>query len=184
MHTPIVDILSKGWRLLFLRGLTAIIFALLAFTLPGMTIAFLIIYWAIYILFDGAFSLAASFKGGSSSRRWWMILSGLLSVAAGIFCIFYPNIVAATFILILGWICLLKGVLEFIGGLMVRSGWFILVGILSFLFGAWCLSDPLTVAELIVKIVATFALIAGSIFIILALKLRKRCMNAPKIIDV
>ncbi len=184
MNKPIVDLLSKGWWLLFLRGLAALIFGILAFTVPGMTIAFLITYWAIYILFDGVFSLAASFKGGSPAPSWWMILSGLLSILAGVFCISNPSIVAATFILILGWMCILKGAFEFIGGLTAKSGWFVIAGILSFLFGAWCLSDPLTVAQLIVKIVATFSFIAGSVFIILSLKLRKHSNSLPKTIDV
>ena len=184
MNKPIIDLLSKGWSLLFLRGLAALIFGILAFTVPGMTIAFLITYWAIYILFDGVFSLAASFKGGSPAPRWWMILSGLLSVIAGIFCISNPSIVAATFILILGWMCILKGAFEFIGGLTAKSGWFIVAGILSLLFGAWCLSDPITVAKLIVKLVAGFAFIAGSVFIILSLRLRKHSKSLPKTIDV
>ena len=184
MNKPIVDLLSKGWWLLFLRGLAALIFAILAFSAPGMTIAFLIMYWAIYILFDGVFSLAASFKGGSPSPRWWMILSGLLSVAAGAYCIIFPNIVAATFILILGWMCIFKGAFELIGGLTAKSGWFIIAGILSILFGAWCLSDPATVAKLIVKLVAAFAFIAGSVLIILSLKLRKHSKSLPQTIDV
>ena len=184
MNKPIVDLLSKGWLLLFLRGLAALIFAILAFSVPGMTIVFLIIYWAVYILLDGVFSLAASFKGGSPAPRWWMILSGLLSVVAGAYCIANPEIAAATFVLLLGWICIIKGTFEFIGGFAAKSGWFTLLGILSIFFGAWCLSDPLTVAKLIVKLVAAFAFIAGSVFILLSLKLRKHSQSLPKTIDV
>ena len=184
MNNPIVDLLSKGWWLLFLRGLAALIFGVLAFSVPGMTIAFLIIYWAVYVLLDGVFSLAASFKGGTPAPRWWMILSGLLSIVAGAFCIANPEIAATTFILLLGWMCIFKGAFELIGGLTAKSGWFVIAGILSLLFGGWCLSDPITVATLIIKLVAAFALIAGSIFIILSLKLRKHSKNLPKTIDV
>jgi len=184
MNTPIVDLLSKSWSLLFLRGLAALIFGILAFSVPDMTIALIIIYWAVYVLLDGVFSLAASFKGGSPAPRWWMILSGLFSIAAGAFCIANPEIIAATFILILGWMCILKGAFELIGGLTAKSGWFIIAGILSLLFGGWCLSDPFSVAELIIKLVASFALIAGSVFIILSLKLRKHSNSLPKTIDV
>ncbi|MEO1856550.1 MAG: DUF308 domain-containing protein [Rubritalea sp.] len=184
MNKPLVDLLSKGWSLLFLRGLAALIFAILAFTVPGTTIAFLITYWAIYILLDGVFSLAGSLTGGSPAPRWWMSLSGLLSVLAAFFCISNPSIAAATFILILGWMCICKGAVEFIGGLTAKSGWFIIAGILSLFFGAWCLSDPLTVAKIIVKLVAAFSFIAGSVFVVLSLKLRNHSKSLPKTIDV
>ena len=178
------DIIAKGWSLLLFRGIAALLLGIIAFAVPGMTLVLLITYWAIYMLIDGVFSLAASFKGGSPAPRWWMILSGLLSVGAGIICIGNPAIAATVFISILGWICLLKGAVEFIGGFMAKNGWFVAIGILSFLFGSWCLSDPLTVASLIVKIVAGFSFIAGVAFIILALKLRNRAKSLPKTIDV
>lgn len=184
MNTPIVDLLSKGWSLLFLRGLAALIFGILAFSVPSMTIAFLIIYWAVYVLLDGIFSLAASFKGGAAGPRWWMIFSGLFSIVAGAFCIANPAIIVTTFIVILGWMCVFKGAFELIGGLTAKSGWFVIAGILSLLFGGWCIGDPSTVEGLIIKLVATFALIAGSVFIILSLKLRKHSKSLPKTIDV
>ena len=169
---------------MFLRGLAAIIFGILAFSVPGMTIVFLIIYWAVYVLLDGVFSLSASFKGGSPAPRWWMILSGLLSIVAGAICIANPAIAAETFVLILGWLCIFKGTFELIGGLSAKSGWFIIAGILSLLLGGWCISAPLYVATLIIKLIAAFALIGGSVFVLLSLKLRKHNMKLPKTIDV
>ncbi|MGJ8674154.1 HdeD family acid-resistance protein [Rubritalea sp.] len=184
MNSPILDLISKAWWLLFLRGLAAVIFALIAFTMPGMTIALLVIYWAVYVLLDGIFSLIASFKGGASAPRWWLILSGVVSIAAGAICIANPGYVTEFFIIFLGWLCIFKGVVELIGGLSAKSFLFIAGGVLSLLFGAWCLKDPIAVAKIIVQLVAAFSLIAGSVLIILSLKLRSRAKTLPKTIDV
>ncbi|MFC5051713.1 HdeD family acid-resistance protein [Rubritalea spongiae] len=183
-QSPILDLISKAWWLLFLRGLAAVIFALLAFTLPGMTIAVLIIYWAVYILLDGIFSLIASFKGGASAPRWWLILSGVISIIAGAVCISAPSFVAQFFIILLGWLCIFKGVVEVVGGLSAKSVLFLIGGILSTLFGIWCLKDPASVAKIIIQLVAAFSLIAGIVFILLSLKLRSRSKGLPQTIDV
>lgn len=189
MNSPIVDLLSKGWWLLFLRGLAALVFGILAFTVPGMTIQFLIIYWAVYILLDGVFSLAASMKGGSPAPRWWMIITGLLSVVAGLFCISNPGYVAAFFILVIGWMSIIKGIFEFIGALSLKAhggsmGWMMLSAIVSILFGGWLVSHPAAGALAMLWLIATFATVVGAVLIVLSLQLRKHSKNLPKTIDV
>lgn len=183
-NSPILDLISRAWWLLFLRGLAAVIFALLSFTMPGMTIAVLIIYWAVYVLLDGICSLIASFKGGAPAPRWWLILSGFVSVIAGTICISNPGYVAQFFILLLGWLCIFKGVVEVIGGLSAKSMLFLIGGILSTLFGIWCLKEPASVAKIIIQLVAAFSMIAGIVFIVLSLKLRSRSKGLPQTIDV
>ena len=45
--------LAKYWWIFLLRGIFSIIFGVLAFVMPGLTIATLVIIWGAYALVDG-----------------------------------------------------------------------------------------------------------------------------------
>ena len=48
-----------------LRGIAAVLFGLLAFIWPGLTLISLVLLYGAYALVDGAFSLAAAFTGAA-----------------------------------------------------------------------------------------------------------------------
>ncbi|MFC4995355.1 HdeD family acid-resistance protein [Rubritalea tangerina] len=188
-QSPIVDLLSKAWWLLMLRGLAALLFGIIAFSMPEMTIQFLIIYWAIYILLDGVFSIAATFTGGSLAPRWWLIITGLVGVIAGIFCISNASYVASFFMQVLGWMAIFKGVVELIGALSLKShggkmGLLLLSALVSLLFGAWLVSHPDDGAKALLWLIALFATVVGAVLIVLSLQLRSHSKSLPKTIDV
>ena len=55
--TTLTNMISKYWWLLLLRGVAAILFGILAFVWPGMTIVFLITLFGAWALVDGIFSV-------------------------------------------------------------------------------------------------------------------------------
>ena len=61
--------LAKHWWALLLRGLAAIVFGVLAFAWPGITIMSLVILYGAYALVDGVFSIIAASSGGSPAPR-------------------------------------------------------------------------------------------------------------------
>ena len=62
--------LSRHWWLLALRGLAAIIFGILAFAMPGITLAVLVILFGAYALVDGVNKLARVEKGTVDDWPW------------------------------------------------------------------------------------------------------------------
>ena len=56
--------LAKNWWALLLRGLASIVFGVLAFAWPGITIVSLVILYGAYALVDGLFALYAAISGG------------------------------------------------------------------------------------------------------------------------
>jgi uncharacterized membrane protein HdeD (DUF308 family) len=54
--------LSKYWWLLALRGLLAVIFGILAFIWPGITLFVLVLLFGAYAFIDGILSLVAAFR--------------------------------------------------------------------------------------------------------------------------
>src|SRR6185436_11000559 len=86
--------LAKNWWLLLLRGIAGILFGVLAFIWPGITLLTLIIFYGAYALLDGIFAIAAAIRGGDMQSRWWLILIGVLGIAAGLLTFLWPGLTA------------------------------------------------------------------------------------------
>jgi len=76
--------LAKNWWLLLLRGICAILFGVLTFVWPGITLLTLVLLYGAFALADGVLALAEAVMGGAPAPRWWLALVGLLGIAVGI----------------------------------------------------------------------------------------------------
>ena len=76
--------LAKHWWVLLLRGVCAILFGVLTFVWPGITLLTLVLLYGAYALADGVLALAEAVMGGAPAPRWWLALVGLLGIAVGI----------------------------------------------------------------------------------------------------
>src|SRR5258708_9601253 len=86
--------LAKNWWLLLLRGICAILFGVLTFVWPGITLLTLVLLYAAYALVDGVLALAEAVMGGAPAPRWWLALVRLLGIAAGIITFAWPGLPA------------------------------------------------------------------------------------------
>ena len=100
---PMLHALAKCWWLLLLRGLAAIAFGVLAFLWPGLTLVTLVLIYGAFALVDGVLSLAAAFTGGAKPvPTWWLVVVGLLGIAAGAVTFLWPGITAILLVLFIG----------------------------------------------------------------------------------
>jgi uncharacterized membrane protein HdeD (DUF308 family) len=68
--------LAKKWWLLLLRGIAAIVFGVLAFAWPGLTLLTLILLYGAFALTDGVIAIIAAITGGAPGGRWcWQSLA-------------------------------------------------------------------------------------------------------------
>src|SRR6188472_944642 len=78
-HRPMLHALAKCWWLLLLRGIVAILFGILAFVWPGLTLVTLVLLYGAFALVDGVISLVAAFTGSAKPvPTWWLVVVGLL----------------------------------------------------------------------------------------------------------
>lgn len=177
---PILSVLAENWWLLLLRGIAAVIFGLLAFIWPGLTLLTLVILFGVYALFDGFIALIAAVKGRhKSTPMWWLIVVGLVSVAAGIITFIYPQITGLVLVLFIGAWALVRGLFEIVGAVRlrkeIRGEWLLIAaGMLSVLFGIAILVNPGAGALALVWLIGAYAIALGLPLIWFAFRVRKR----------
>lgn len=170
--------LARNWWLLLLRGIAAILFGLLAFAWPGITLLSLVILYGFYALIDGLFAILAAIKGGNVESRWWLILIGILGVAAGLLTFFWTGITALVLTMFIGAWALIHGIFEIVGAIKIRKEidnewWLILSGVLSVLFGLAILIMPGAGALALIWVIGAYAIVFGGMLVGFAFRLKK-----------
>src|SRR5512145_3363266 len=86
--------LAKNWWLILLRGIFAILFGVLAFVWPGVTLVTLVMFYGAFALVDGLLAIVAAITGGAPAPRWWLAIVGLAGIAAGLLTFLWPGVTA------------------------------------------------------------------------------------------
>jgi len=178
-HFPLLRELSKHWWLLLLRGIAAIAFGVLAFIWPGLTLLTLVILYGVFAIIDGVLALAAVFgRTGPDVPKWWLVLTGILGIGAGLIALFWPGITALVLIIFIGAWAIVRGIMEIIAAIQLRKEiegeWLlILAGVLSVLFGLGVLLYPGAGAVALAWLIGIYAIVIGVVMVMLAIRLRK-----------
>jgi uncharacterized membrane protein HdeD (DUF308 family) len=178
-HGPVLHALAKGWWLMLLRGIAAIVFGVLAFAWPGVTLFTLVILYGAYALVDGIFSLIAAFSAGAKPvPTWWLVLVGLCGIAAGAVTFLWPGITALILVMFIGIWAVVHGIFEIIGAIRLRkeidNEWMlILAGALSVVFGLFVLAVPGAGALGLIWAIGTYSIMFGVLLVVLSFRLKK-----------
>src|SRR5262249_52292292 len=176
---PMLHAMAKGWWLVLLRGIAAIVFGVLAFVWPGLTLLTLVLFYGAYALVDGVVALISAFSGGAKPvPTWWLILVGLFGIAAGLVTFLWPGITALVLIIFIGVWSIAHGIFEIVGAIKLRKEidnewWLILAGALSVLFGIIVLALPGAGALALIWVIGAYAIVFGVLLVGLSLRLRK-----------
>jgi uncharacterized membrane protein HdeD (DUF308 family) len=172
-----LSVYTSSWWALLLRGIAAVLFGVLAFIWPGITLTVLVLLWGAYAFVDGAFAIAAGIKSHGENRRWWvLLLEGILGVAAGIVAFAVPGITALVLLMLIAAWAIVTGVFEIAAAIQMRKyikgEWLlILAGIASVLFGVLLFINPGAGALAVIWLIGAYAIVFGVILIALSLRL-------------
>lgn len=170
--------LAKNWWALLLRGIASIVFGVLAFAWPGITILSLVILYGAYALVDGVFSLYAGVSGNNgASSRWWLVIVGIAGILAGLYAFFLPGSAALILVTLIAAWAIVSGVFEIVGAIRLRkeidNEWMLILhGALTLLFGVVLFVMPGAGAIAMVWVIGAYAIAAGVILSALAFKLK------------
>ena len=168
-------LLARRWWALALRGLFAVIFGLLTFFVPGITLISLVLLFGFYAILDGAFDIVSALR--VPSHHWALLVEGIVGIIVGVLTIVWPGITAMALLYLIAVWAIVTGVLEIIAGIRLReiitNEWLlILMGVISVLFGILIIAFPRAGALAIVLWIGAYAFLFGVILIVLALRLR------------
>src|SRR5581483_1919357 len=95
----------RNWWVMALRGVLAIIFGVMAFAWPRLTLTAVIWLWGSYALVDGVLSVAAAVRAAERQQHWVMLLlRGLAGIAAGIIAYVWTGLTAVVLVyLVAAW---------------------------------------------------------------------------------
>ena len=177
------SLLAQTWWAVALRGVFAIVFALIAFFSPGATILSLVLFFSAYMLVDGVFGIVSGIRAASNNQRWGLlILEGVLNILVGIIAFAMPGLTVLFFVTLVAVWSLITGVLMIVAAFKLNPeygrGWLIFSGIVSVLFGIALLIAPLVGAVVLTWWLGAYALVFGIGLLVLAFKLKGRRDNA------
>ena len=167
--------LARNWWALALRGLAAVLFGVLTFIVPGITLVTLVLLFGIYALMDGFFNVIAFFR--VPAHHWALMLEGVIGIIAGILTFAWPAITAIVLLYVIAFWAIFTGAFEIIAGIRLRkvmtNEWLLLgLGALSLLFGILILFAPGVGALAIVLWIGAYACVFGIALLALAFRLR------------
>src|SRR5437660_868126 len=80
-----VRTLTRNWWAALLRGIVGIIFGLVTFFAPGISLGALVLVFGAYALADGVLAVISPIRARVENERWWMLaVEGLVGIAAGV----------------------------------------------------------------------------------------------------
>jgi uncharacterized membrane protein HdeD (DUF308 family) len=170
--------LSRYWWLVVLRGILAIIFGILAFVWPDITVGVLVMLFGIYALVDGVSALASGISDRSSNRRWWaLLLEGAAGIAAGIIAFVWTGITAIVLLYLIAAWAFVTGVMEIAAAIALREEikgeWALgLSGLASIIFGFIIFFNPGAGALALIWMIGAYAVLFGGLLIYLGFNLR------------
>lgn len=115
---------------------------------------------------------------GPIGRNWWvLLLYGIVAIIFGLIAVTHPLAAAAALAWGMGILALIEAGISlaalFTKSVSVSKGWLALYAVLSFLFGALALMNPLAMAGAMIFFLAAWLIVAGVYRIVFAIQVRK-----------
>lgn len=176
--------LARNWWALALRGAIAVVFGLLTFAMPGMTLQILLLLFGAYALVDGIFTILAAVREAQAHHRWGvLLLEGIAGILAGVLTFAWPGITALVLLYLIAAWAIFTGIFEIAAAIKLRKvitgEWFLaLSGVASVLFGLLLFLAPGPGALVVVWWIGAYALVFGILMIALAFRLRSWARTA------
>jgi uncharacterized membrane protein HdeD (DUF308 family) len=177
------------WWLFVLEGITAIAFGVIALFMPGLTLATLVIIFALYVIVVGVIELIHGFSAIGRSNSWWFsVVVGIVLLGVGLYLFRNLSIALNAFILLIGAFVLVRGFIDLIAASFFRerdeSRWlFAIAGTLGIFAGIILWISPVTAGLAFVWALGLYALITGTIHLVYAFKVRGALTEIEDIVE-
>ncbi len=175
-----LEMITRDWWVFAIRGVAAILFGVLAFVAPEMTLVVLVMLFGAYVLVDGAALLIALARGDELARRhaWAVGIMGVLGIVAGIATFIWPSVTAMSLLYIVAIWAIATGIFQIFTAIALRREidgeiWMGIGGIASIVFGVLLIAFPGEGLISLVWLVGMWAFVFGGSSLALAHRLHR-----------
>lgn len=182
-------IFAINWWLVGLRGLSAVLFGIVAILWPALTLGILIIIFGLYVIVDGIFTIVLGIGGRKyHSNSWWMIFEGLIRIAVGVIAVVWPGLTSISLVILIAIWAIITGIIGIILAIRLRKEIKneLLMGMssaLSVLLGIILIAQPNVGALAVVFLIGFYAILFGILLIIFAFQMQKRKKSLDQLIQ-
>ena len=173
-----IEALKRYWWVPVIRGISGIVFGIIAFAYPGIALATLVLLFGAWMLIDGVFRVVGATAGRASDPDWgFHLIIGILGIVVGILTFRAPRITALALIIYVAAWALMIGAAEIALAVKLRreikGEWFlILMGLASIVFAVLLLWNPGPGALALLWLIASYAIVFGVLAIFFGFRLR------------
>lgn len=177
--------LTRIWWVLLLRGITAILFGVAAFTWPHYTLTALAYLFGVYALADGIFALWMGFHcSEQKSLMRSLLVEGAIGTGLGLITLFDPQLIVTLGLYLVAVWALCTGLFEIFAARelyrdMPKDWHPGIMGLLTLLCGILVLAFPHQSKEVFAWMIGGYACAYGIIFSLFAFRLRGRHHQTP-----
>lgn len=171
--------IAENWWVLTLRGALAVLFGIAAVFWPGITLLTLLYLFSAYILVNGIVDIVHGVGGIGKRASWFLVLIlGLAEMGVGVYLLRHPHVAFATFILLIGFMLIVRGVFEGVAAFSdsmstTNRTLMLIASVVAVVAGIVLLFQPESAGVAFVWILGLYALVTGPILIALSLDLKK-----------
>jgi uncharacterized membrane protein HdeD (DUF308 family) len=174
----LADILSRNWWMVLVRGLVWILFGVVVFAWPGISLISITLFFGATLLLDGILSVANGIRGRKEHDDWWiLLLIGLAGVAVGLFAVLNPGVASLALIFYIAIWAVATGLMQILAAIRLRKViegelWLVLGGLATVIFGILLASNPAAGALAVLWLIGAYAVAFGIILVLLSFKVR------------
>ncbi|HET6618825.1 MAG TPA: HdeD family acid-resistance protein [Dongiaceae bacterium] len=171
--------LARNWWAVLLRGLLAIVLGVLTLALPAVSLASLVLLFAVYMLADGVLGIVSAIRAARRHERWgWLVFEGVLDIAAGVAALVWPGLTIIVFVILVAAWAIVTGIALLAATFRLsrqHGRWLMgLAGVLSLVWGILLIVAPIGGALILMLWIGAYALVFGITLAVLAFRLRAR----------
>jgi uncharacterized membrane protein HdeD (DUF308 family) len=179
MSANVKEYVDSLWWLFVLQGIATLVFGIVALFFPGLTLASLLLTFAVYAVVVGVVELVHGFRDIGRVGSWWFsLLVGVVLVGAGVYLVTHPLTALETFLAILGALLLARGIADLFVAVFYTDDsdhrWmWVIAGVLGVLAGILVWRSPVAGGLAFVWVLGLYALMTGSITLAYAFRVRE-----------
>jgi uncharacterized membrane protein HdeD (DUF308 family) len=170
---------ARGWWMFVLRGVLAIVYGILAWAWPGLTVSVMVIVLGAYVIADGGAMILNALLGRELTvvSRLLYVMAGLATIACGLIIWIWPGITARIVMILFGVWATVLGVgalaLAVARRPSLAHAWLLgLIGLAAIVFGLVTIMRPGAGALSLVWLIATFSIVLGAFLIVFGFFMR------------